>query len=88
MSNLSGEDLGIENVDRAERLLVEKYGELSKSLSSWLSKMRQILVEHEIDDRLLGRIADVMYEVPLMDNIDDVEVAVKYLNDTFWYQDY
>lgn len=85
---MSIEDLEIENVDRAERLLIAKYGELSKTLVGWIDKMRQILAEHEIDERLLNRIADVMYKVSLMDSIEDVEVAVKYLNDTFWHQEY
>lgn len=85
---MSMEDLEIENIDRAERLLIGKYGELSKTLTGWIDKMRQTLAEHEIDERLLGRIADVMYEVSLMESVEDVEVAVKYLNDTFWHQDY
>lgn len=85
---MSMEDLEIENIDRAERLLISKYGELSKTLTGWIDKMRLILAEHEIDERLLKRIADVMYDVSLMDNMADVEIAVKYLNDTFWHQDY
>lgn len=85
---MSMEDLEIENIDRAERVLNSKYGELSKTLTGWIDKMRQILTEHEIDERLLNRIADTMYDVSLMDNIEDVEAAVKYLNDTFWHQEY
>lgn len=85
---MSMEDLGIENIDRAERVLTSKYGELSKTLTSWIDKMRQILAEHEIDERLLDRIAVAMYDVSLMDSIEEVETAVKYLNDTFWHQVY
>lgn len=82
------EDLEIENVDRAERLLIAKYGELSKGLTNGIDKIRQILVESEIGSRLLDRIADVMYKVSLMEDINEVEAAVKYLNDTFWHQEY
>lgn len=83
---MSAEDIEIENVDRAERLLVEKHGELSNGLVSHLNRFRNELTQYEIDETLLDRISVAMYEIVDMSDVKDVEVAVKHLNDTFYHQ--
>lgn len=85
---MSGEDLELENVDRAERLLVNKYEDLSATLANSFKKIRVNLVEQVVDQKLLDRINDVMYAATLMDDVKDAEVAIKYLADTFWHQSY
>lgn len=80
------EDIEIENVDRAERLLTNQYGELPDGLLKNIDKVRQNLVSYDIDEKLLARISDVMYEATLSNDLKVVEVAVKYLADTFWDQ--
>lgn len=85
---MSGEDLEIENVDRAERLLMNKYGDLSMTLVNSFNKIRESLVEYEVDQRLLDRISDVMYSATLVESVKDAELSIKYLADTFWQQNY
>lgn len=83
---MSMEDIEIENIDRAERLLEEKHGELPKSLTSQLNKIREDLSNYEIGQVLLDRISDVMYNIPTLSDIKKVEQQVKHLSDTFWHQ--
>lgn len=85
---MSGEDLEIENVDRAERLLINKYVSIPNNLIASIDKIRQNLVSHEVDQKLLDRINDVMYKATLMNDLKDVEDSIKYLADTFWHQNY
>lgn len=80
---MSIEDIEIENIDRAERLIVEKHGELPKSLENHLNGFRETLMSYEIDEVLLSRISDVMYEVSSLESMKEIEEKVKYLNDTF-----
>lgn len=83
---MSAEDLEIENVDRAERLLSNQHGSLPSGLINNISKIRQSLVLYEVDERLLTRISDVMYEITKLNDLKEVEVSVKHLSDTFWDQ--
>lgn len=85
---MSGEDLELENVDRAERLLMNKHGELSTTLVNSFKKIRVNLVEQVVDQKLLDRINDVMYSATLMGDVKDTEDSIKYLADTFWQQSY
>lgn len=83
---MSMEDLEAENVDRIERLLIEKHGKLSAGLTNNIHRIRQELLQFEIDEILLQRVADVMYEASLVNDIKNVEESIKYLSDTFYHQ--
>lgn len=82
----SAEDLEIENLDRYERVLADKHGQLSSSLAGNINRIREDLLTYEIDEKLLARVSDVMYEASEMDDIKSIEYTVKYLVDTFWNQ--
>lgn len=81
---LGAEDLEVENLDRNEKLLIKKHGKLSRGLENNIDKIRQMLLVYEIDDVLLSRVSDVMYEATKMEDLKSVEASVKHLADTFW----
>jgi hypothetical protein len=83
---MSPEDIEVENVDRAERLLVERFEKLPNGVVSNIDKIRQNLITYEIGGIILDRIATVMYEVSLMDELSEIEESIKYLSDTLWHQ--
>ena len=74
----------LENVERIERLLVEKHGNLSASLMNSLNSIKTNLKLYLIDDILLNRINEDMYRASLVDDIKEVENIIKHLNSTFW----
>ena len=79
-----GEDQELENVERIERLLIEKHGVLSSSLSSSLNSIKTNLKLYLIDDILLNRINEDMYTASLLDEVKEVESIIKNLSHTFW----
>lgn len=81
---MSGEELEIENVDRAERVLTQKYETLSNSLVKNFEKIRHELETYEIGEKILARVGEVMYKISNMDDIKEIEEEVKYLSDTFY----
>lgn len=83
---MSLEDIELENVDRIERLLIQKHGELSNQLMKNIETIKSNLKSFEIDKKLLDRINDVMYNASLTENIEEVEASVRHLAVTFWDQ--
>lgn len=81
---MSLEDIELENLNRIERLLIEKHGKLSKRLTRSIGIMREFLEIYEIDESTLDRVNDEMYKASKMDDVKEVEDAVKNLADTFW----
>ena len=84
---MSLEDIELENVDRIERLLIEKFGKLTSQLTRSIELIRNNLKVYEFDEPLLNRINDVMYKASLSENIKTVEVDIKHLADTLWDQE-
>lgn len=76
----------LDNLERYERVLAEKYGKLSNSLETSISKMKKELELYEIGEELLSRIGHEMYDIIKLDNVKEVEQQVKHLADTFWDQ--
>lgn len=81
---MSMEDLEVENLNRYEKLLTEKHGELPKGLENNINKMRKDLMIYEIGGRVLTRVSDVLYDALEEEDIKVVEQNIKYLADTFW----
>lgn len=83
---MSPEEIELDNLKRYERMLIEKHGELSRGLEGNINRIKSDLSTYEIDDILLTRVSDVLYEVVQLDDIREVETEVKHLVDTFWNQ--
>ena len=81
---MGGEDLELENVERIERLLIEKHGELSPSLANSIQSIKTNLKLYLVDDALLNRINEDMYQASLLDDIKEAEEIIKNLSSTFW----
>lgn len=79
-----GEDLELENVERIERLLVDKHGTLSVSLTNNINTIKTNLRLYLIDDGLLNRINEEMYKASQLDDIKEVESIIRQLTQTFW----
>lgn len=79
-----GEDIELENVERIERLLIQKHGELSASLSNNIKTIKTNLHLYLIDDVLLNRINEEMYAASLLEDIKEVDAIIRDLTQTFW----
>lgn len=84
---MSLEDIELENLDRIERLLIEKHGKLSNQLTRSIESIRSNLKLYEFDEALLNRINDVMYKATQEEDAKAVELSVKHLADTLWDQE-
>ncbi len=74
----------LENVERIERQLIQKHGQLSASLTNSFTSIKENLRLYLIDDVLLNRINEEMYAASLLEDIKEVEIKVKQLSSTFW----
>jgi hypothetical protein len=83
---LSLEEIERDNLDRIERLLIDKHGQLSGQLTRSIELIRHNLTKYEIGETILDRINDSMYEVSLLEDIKVAEEEVKHLADTLWDQ--
>lgn len=78
------EDIELENVERIERQLIEKHGTLSASLTNSIKTIKTNLKLYSIDEELLNRVNEEMYEAGQEEDIKDVETKIKHLSSTFW----
>lgn len=78
------EDIELENVERIERQLIEKYGALGASLTNSIKTIKTNLKLYSIDEELLNRVNEEMYEAGQQEDIKDVETKIKHLSSTFW----
>ena len=79
-----GEDIELDNVERIERMLTQKFGSLSTSLSNNIGNIKHNLKTYLIDDTLLEKINEAMYKASNLDDIKQVEHEIRTLSQTFW----
>lgn len=79
-----GEDIELDNVERIERMLTQKFGSLSASLTNNIGNIKHNLKTYLIDDILLERINEAMYKTSNLDDIKQVENEIRTLTQTFW----
>lgn len=80
------EEVELDNLNRVERQLIRKHGELNRTLENGIDNLRENLELYEIDERLLDRVNYTMNECLEMDDLDGIERSVRELVNTFWNQ--
>lgn len=83
---MSLEEIELDNLNRLERQLRRKHGELSRTLENGLGNIRENLELYEIDKRLLDRVNYVLNECLELEDLGEVETSIRHLVDTFWHQ--
>lgn len=78
------EDIELENVERIERQLIEKFAALPKALSNNLETIKTNLRLYTIDADLINRVNEEMYNASKLEDIKEVESVVRELTQTFW----
>lgn len=78
------EDIELENVERIERLLLNKHGNLSAQLVRSINSIKSNLRIYEVDKQTLDIVNDVMYKASITDDAKEAETNIKQLADTFW----
>lgn len=78
------EDIELENVERIERQLNEKYGVLPASISNSINTIKTNLKLYSIDAELVNRVNEEMYKASQLEDLKEVETVVKHLTQTFW----
>lgn len=78
------EDIELENVERIERQLIERFGALPKALSNNIETIKTNLKLYSIDADLVNRVNEETYNASKMDDLKEVEAAIKELVQTFW----
>ncbi|MGG0667832.1 hypothetical protein ABE073_04800 [Lederbergia citrisecunda] len=81
---MSLEDIELENVERIERLLISKHGNLSAQLVRSINNIKNNLRLYEVDKASLDIVNDVMYRASITDDVKEAEANIKQLSDTFW----
>lgn len=81
---MSLEDIELENVERIERIMTQKHGELSAQLVRSINNIKNNLKLYEVGNSTLDMINNIMHEASEMDNIKQSESVIKKLSDTFW----
>lgn len=84
---MSLEDIELDNVNRIERVLIEKFGKLSNQLNRSIELITTNLKIYEMDKAMLNRINEAMYEASNETDIKAIEINVKHLADTLWDQE-
>mgnify|MGYP003527648792 FL=1 len=78
------EDIELENVERIERQLIEKFAALPKALSNNIETIKTNLKLYSIDADLVNRVNEEMYNASKLEDIKDIESVVRELTQTFW----
>lgn len=78
------EDIELENVERIERQLIEKFAALPKALSNNIETIKTNLKLYSIDADLVNRVNEEMYNACKLEDIKDIESVVRELTQTFW----
>ena len=78
------EDIELENVERIERQLIEKFAALPKALSNNIETIKTNLKLYSIDADLVNRVNEEMYNASKLEDIKDVESVVREFTQTFW----
>ena len=77
------EDIELENVERIERQLIEKFAALPKALSNNIETIKTNLKLYSIDADLVNRVNEEMYNASKLEDIKDIESVVRELTQTF-----
>lgn len=78
------EDIELENVERIERQLNEKFTSLPLSLNNSISIIKTNLKLYSIDAELVNRVNEEMYQSSQLEDLKEVEKIIKNLAQTFW----
>lgn len=78
------EDIELENVQRIERQLNEKYVALPTSLNNSIGTIKTNLKLYSIDAELVNRVNEEMYKASQLEDLKEVETIIKHLAQTFW----
>lgn len=78
------EDIELENVERIERQLIEKFAALPKALSNNIETIKTNLKLYSIDADLVNRVNEEMYNASKLEDIKDIESVVREFTQTFW----
>lgn len=78
------EDIELENVERIERQLIERFAVLPKALSNNIETIKTNLRLYSIDADLVNRVNEEMYNASKLEDIKEVESVVRELTQTFW----
>ena len=73
----------LENVERIEKLLRERF-KFTKLLERSFNNIKHNLRTYEVDERLLERVNNTLYDAHLLDDAKQIEEIVKELSSSFW----